>query len=316
MWNTFDGNAKLRALVTGGAGFIGSHIADRLIENGAEVRIIDDLSGGYEANVNPKAELLIGDIADQPFVAKAMSGVELVFHEAAHRAVLRSVERPLETDNANVHGTLTILTCARDAGTRRVVYASSSSIYGNTEVFPTPESTDKMPRSPYAVSKLAAEHYCRVFWELYGLETVALRYFNVYGPRQRPDSAYAAVIPLFIASLKSLSSPSVHGDGLQSRDFSYIEDVVDANMHAGFRPAEDCSGKAFNIAGGATYSLMDMLEILNRILGVQIEPIHIEPRAGDIRRSQADISAAQQYLGYQPKIDFAEGLKRTVQSIA
>lgn len=236
----------------------------------------------------------------------------MVFHQAAHRAVLRSVEHPLATDTANTHGTLTVLTCSRDAGVRRVVSASSSSIYGNIETFPTPETAEKMPRSPYAVSKLAGEHYCRVFAELFGLETVALRYFNVYGPRQRPDSAYAAVIPLFIDALRSGRPPEVHGDGLQARDFSYIDDVVDANVLSGTRPAVACSGKAYNIAGGASYSLLDLLGILQDVLGTAIEPVHVGPRAGDVRKTEADITSAARDLDFRPKVSFPEGLRLTV----
>ncbi len=302
----------VRALVTGGAGFIGSHIVDALVDRGDEVRVLDNLSTGYEANVNPKAKLIRGDVADQAAVAEAVDGCELVFHEAASRAVLRSVERPLETDTANTHGTLTVLKEAQEAGVRRVVYASSSSVYGGAELLPTPETAPAYPRSPYAVSKLAAEHYCRVFAELYGLETVALRYFNVYGPRQRPDSAYAAVIPLFIDALSKGIRPIVHGDGLQSRDFGYIADVTAANLAAAFAPATACSGNAYNIAGGREYSLLDLLNLLGGILGVQPNPEHTDPRAGDVRHSRADLAAARRDLGHGPAVSFEEGLRHTV----
>src|SRR5581483_8961868 len=302
----------VHALVTGGAGFIGSHIVDTLVERGDSVRVLDDLSAGFAENVNPKAELIQGDVANAPTVAAAVAGAEVVFHEAAHKAVLRSVEHPLETDTANTHGTLTVLKCALDAGVRRVVYASSSSIYGGAEQLPTPESAPARPRSPYAVSKLAGEHYCRVFAELYGLETVALRYFNVYGPRQRPDSMYAAVIPLFIDALRRGTVPTVHGDGLQTRDFAFIADAVEANLAAAEAPADACSGNVYNVAGGAAHSLLDLLETLGSILRVKPDPEHTDARAGDVRHSRADLSAAARDLGYRPAVDLVAGLRETV----
>src|SRR5438477_2592946 len=273
----------MRALVTGGAGFIGSNLADRLLTGGAEVRVFDNLSTGFRDNIPKDADLLEGDIRDEAAVRAAVTGVDVVFHQAAHRAVLQSVQDPLSTDLANTHGTLLVLKAAQDAGVRRVVAASSSSVYGGADQLPTPESAPLLPRSPYAVSKLAGEHYCRVFAELYGLETVALRYFNVYGPRQRPDSAYAAVIPLFIDALRSGRPPVVHGDGLQSRDFAFIADVVAANLASATAPANTCSGNAYNVAGGASYSMLDLLAILGSILGVHPEPQHTEPRPGDVR---------------------------------
>ena len=303
----------VRALVTGGAGFIGSNIADALLAEGHEVRILDDLTTGRRENVPGGADLIVGDVSDEAAVQGAVTGCEVVFHEAAHRAVLRSVEQPLATDTANTHGTLTVLASAHDAGVRRVVYASSSSVYGGAAQRPTPEIAPLLPRSPYAVTKLAGEHYCRVFSELHGLETVALRYFNVFGPRQRPDSMYAAVIPLFIEALRSGKAPIVHGDGKQSRDFTYIGDVVAANLAAAFAPAEACTGKAYNIACGGEWSLLQLLDTIGELLGVTPDPEHVDPRAGDVRHSCADVSAAQRDLGWQAATAFTDGLARTVE---
>jgi len=302
----------MRALVTGGAGFIGSNLADGLLARGAVVRVFDNFFTGFRENVPAAAELFEGDIRDEAAVRAAVAGVDVVFHQAAHRAVLQSVQDPLSTDLANTHGTLLVLKAAQDAGVRRVVAASSSSVYGGAEQLPTPESAPLVPRSPYAVSKLAGETYCRVWSELFGLETVALRYFNVYGPRQRPDSAYAAVIPLFTAALRSGARPTVHGDGKQSRSFAYIDDVVAANLAAAAAPAEACSGKAYNIGGSSPNSLLELLDELGTILGVEVDPEHTAPRAGDIRHSFADITAAARDLGWQPAVTLPDGLRRTV----
>ena len=302
----------MQTVVTGGAGFIGSNLVEALIGDGHSVRVIDNLSTGYAQYVDPAADPIIGDVADEPLVRRAVEGAEVVFHQAALRAVQRSVDNPLATDLANTHGTLTVLRAAADAGVRRVIYASSSSVYGGAGQLPTPESAPTWPRSPYAVSKLAGEHYCRVFAEIYGLETVSLRYFNVYGPRQRPDSQYAAVIPLFISALREGHDPVVHGDGKQSRDFTYIDDAVAANLSAAVAPASLCSGKAFNVAGGGAHSLLDLMAILEGILKVQARPIHSDPRPGDVRHTRADIEAAQRDLGHRPRIAFEEGLRRTV----
>jgi UDP-glucose 4-epimerase len=302
----------MNVLVTGGAGFIGSSLAERLVADGHPTRVLDDLSTGYLENVPPGAELIEGDVADEEVVTKAVEDVDVVFHLAAHRAVLRSVEHPLATDRANTHGTLTVLNAARLAGARRVVYVSSSSVYGGAAERPTPESAATIPRSPYAVSKLAGEHYSRVFWELYGLETVALRYFNVYGPRQRPDSAYAAVVPLFIEALSRREPAIVHGDGEQSRDFTYISDAVAATLAAATAPSERCAGRAFNVGGGEVHSLLDLLAVLGRIMGVEPARVHVEPRAGDVRHTEADISALRHDLGHDPAVPFADGLAQTV----
>jgi UDP-glucose 4-epimerase len=302
----------MKCLVTGGAGFIGSNLADALVADGHTVRVLDDLSTGYADNVPAAADLVEGDIRDEAGVRTAVDGVDVVFHLAAHRAVARSVDDPLATDTANTHGTLNVLVAARDAGVRRVVYASSSSVYGGADQRPTPESAPLVPRSPYAVSKLAGEHYCRVFSELFGLETVALRFFNVYGPRQRPDSMYAAVIPLFVAALAAGDSPTVHGDGRQSRDFTYVDDVAAASVAAAVAPAEACSGNAYNIAGGTEHSLLDLLAILTREMGATVEPVHVESRAGDVRHTCADASAAARDLAWHTTVDFDEGLRRTL----
>jgi len=303
----------LNALVTGGAGFIGSSIVDALVTRGDAVRVIDDLFSGFRDNVNSAAEVVVASVADAAEVRTAIEGVDVVFHQAAHRAVLLSVEDPLATDTANVHGALTVLKAAADAGVGRVVYASSSSVYGGAEQLPTPETAPLLPRSPYAVSKLTGEHYCRVFSDLYGLETVALRYFNVFGPRQRPDSAYAAVIPLFIDAMRRGEPPTVHGDGRQSRDFTYISDVVAANLAAAAAPADACSGKSYNIAGGSAHSLLDILALLSEILGVEARPVHTDPRPGDVRHTRADPTAAARDLGFDCEVGFDTGLRRTVE---
>ncbi len=305
-----------KVLVTGGAGFIGSHLVDELVETGRSVRVLDDLLSGDRRNVNPAAELMVASVADEDAVRKAVTGCDVVFHIGAHRAVLRSVENPLATDLANVHGTLTVLTAARDAGVRRVVSASSSSVYGGAEQVPTPETTTLVPRSPYAVSKLAGEHYCRVYTELFGLETVSLRYFNVYGPRQRPDSAYAAVIPLFIDAVRKGEPPTVHGDGRQSRDFSYIADAVDGTIAAAVATRDRCSGRAYNIAPGETHDLLELLEIIGSLLGVEPRPQYTDERPGDVRQTWADPSAAERDLGFHASVSFEEGLRRTVEWFA
>jgi len=302
----------MNALITGGAGFIGSHLAATLVEQGHQTRVLDNLFSGYVANVPAGAEFFEGDVADEVAVAKAMAAVDVVFHQAAHRSVFRSVEHPLTTDLANTHGTLTVLKAAADAGVRRVVYASSSSIYGGSAIQPTPESAPALPRSPYAVSKLAGEHYSRVFAELYGVETVSLRYFNVYGPRQRPDSAYAAVIPLFIDALSRNESPVVHGDGLQSRAFVYVGDAVAANLAAMNAPASACQGQAYNVAGAETVDLLGLLDRLGALIGVEPGPIHTDPRPGDVRHTSAEISAARDALGHEPRVGLEEGLRRTI----
>jgi len=302
----------MRVLVTGGAGFIGSHLVDALVARGDDVVVLDDLSTGSRNNLHPGATFVEGSIADEDAARAAVEGCELVFHEAAHKAVLRSVEQPLTTDTANTHGTLTMLKAALDAGVRRFVHASSSSVYGGADLVPTPESAPLLPRSPYAVTKLAAEHYCRVFAELYGLQTVALRYFNVYGPRQRPDALYAAVIPLFIDALLNGRDPLVHGDGLQSRDFTYIADVVAANRRAAVADAASASGHVYNVAAGREWTLLDILRVLGAQLGIEPHPQFSEPRAGDVRHSRADASAAARDLDFRATVGLEDGLRMTV----
>jgi UDP-glucose 4-epimerase len=306
----------MKILVTGGAGFIGSHIADALVAEGHSLRVLDDLSSGSLGSVPPDVEFIDGSVVDERAVRAAVDDVEVVFHQAAHRAVLRSVEHPLTTDQANTHGTLTVLTASAAAGVRRVIYASSSSVYGIGAARPAAETQPPRPRSPYAVTKLAGEHYCRVFAELHGLETVALRYFNVYGPRQRPDSPYAAVIPLFMQALANGAAPNVNGDGRQSRDFTYIDDVVLANLAAARAPASSCSGKVYNVAGGAAYSLLELLDILGEIIGIEPRPTFSDPRPGDVRHTRAEITAARRDLGHTPRTALPDGLRRTLEWFA
>jgi UDP-glucose 4-epimerase len=304
----------MRALVTGGAGFIGSNLVDALVDRGADVVVLDDLSSGRLENVNPAADLIQGDIVDKSAVDSATAGCDIVFHQAARRAVLQSIEHPLDTDRVNVAGTLTVLMGARDAGVRHIVFGASSSVYGGAATRPTPESAPPNPRSPYAVTKYAGEQYCRVFTEMYGLETVALRYFNVYGPRQRPDSRYAAVIPLFLDAMATGRPPEVHGDGQQSRHFTFVSDAVNANLRAA-EAAPHCSGRVYNVAGPRAYTLLEVLGVLGDVLAVRADPIHTDPRAGDIRHSLADLSAARRDLGYAPMIELQDGLRLTVESL-
>jgi len=300
------------ALVTGGAGFIGSHLVDALVARGDRVRVLDDLSTGRRENLAAAAELVEGSVADEHAVARAVDGIEVVFHLGALGAVARSVADPRASNAANVDGTLNVLTLARDAGVRRVVFASSSSVYGGAEVVPTPESTPLRPRSPYANTKLAGEWYVRLFAELYPIETVALRYFNVFGPRQRPDSTYAAVIPLFAAALLAGDRPTVHGDGTQSRDFTFVSDVVAANLAAAAADPARASGQAFNVAPGAGTSLLELLDGLAACIGVTPDPVFVDPRPGDVKISCADASAARDVLGWAPTVSVADGLARYV----
>lgn len=300
-------------LITGGAGFIGSNIAEELVQRGERVRVLDNFSTGKRENISvfvENVELVEGDLRDLPAVRQAAAGVDYILHLGALPSVQRSVDDPLTTHAVNATGTLNLLVAAREAGVRRVVYAASSSAYGDSPTLPKREDMLPRPKSPYAVSKLTGEQYCQTFTEVYGLETVCLRYFNVFGPRQDPTSQYSGVIPLFITAMLRGEPPTVHGDGLQSRDFSYISNVVHANLLTVTAP--DAAGRVFNVACGERYTLLDMIAALNEILGTQIEPMYAEPRVGDVRHSLADISAAQEVLGYRVLVDFYDGLRRTV----
>jgi len=300
-------------LVTGGAGFIGSHLATALVERGKRVRVLDNLSTGSRQNLahlGGRVELIEGDLLDQATVERAVAGAEVIYHQAALASVPRSVEKPLDTNAACVTGTLQLLDAARRAGVRRVIYAGSSSAYGNQPKMPKSESDLPSPLSPYAAAKLAGEYYCRAFTETYGLETVVIRYFNVFGPRQDPHSEYSAVIPLFVTAMLAGRRPTVFGDGRQSRDFTFIDNVVAGNLAAEHAP--EAVGRVFNVACGQQFSLLELIASINRVLGTNIEPEFAPPRAGDVRESLADISEARAALGYQPAVDFDEGLRRSI----
>ena len=303
-------------LVTGGAGFIGSHIAQALLERGDRVRVLDNLSTGKRENLpaagGPAAgpvELIQADLTDMEAVSAAMRGVDCVFHQAALASVPRSIERPLDTHAACVTGTLVVLDAARRAGVRRVVYAASSSAYGDQPTSSKRETDLPLPLSPYAAAKLAGEYYCHAFAQSYGLETVALRYFNVFGPRQDPGSPYSAVIPLFITAMLAGRQPEIYGDGQQSRDFTYVDNVVAGNLLAA--DAAGVSGRVMNVANGRATTLLSLVALLNDMLGTKLGPIHHPARTGDVRESLADISLARKLLAYDPQVDFEEGLRRT-----
>jgi UDP-glucose 4-epimerase len=300
-------------LVTGGAGFIGSHIAEALVARGDKVRVLDNLSTGHLKNMasfRERVEFIQADLLAASSVAKAVRGVECVFHHAALASVPLSVERPLDVHAACATGTLILLEEAHRAGVRRVVYAASSSAYGNQPTAVKRETDMPAPLSPYAAAKLAGELYCQAFTATHGLETVALRYFNIFGPRQDPGSPYSAVIPLFISAMIAGQQPVIHGDGGQSRDFCFVSNVVQANLLAA--DAADVSGRVFNVASGKSTDLLTLLGILNRLLAVDVKPRHEPPRAGDVRESRADITEARRWLGYKPEVDFEEGLRRSI----
>jgi nucleoside-diphosphate-sugar epimerase len=301
-----------RVLVTGGGGFIGSNLVERLVRDGWRVRVLDNFATGHRdnlADVVDEIELVEGDIQSYERVHNAVRGCELVFHQAALPSVPRSIQDPLTSNASNVIGTLNVLLAARDEGVRRVVFASSSSVYGANPDLPKREEMSALPIAPYAVSKLAAEGYCRAFFNVYGLETVALRYFNVFGPRQDPLSQYAAVIPRFVVSVLNAARPVIYGDGEQSRDFTYIDNAVDANLLASHAP--DVGGEVFNIACGERITLNRLVAELRAVSGIEFDPTYAESRPGDVRHSLAEITRARNRLGYEPETDFREGLRRT-----
>jgi UDP-glucose 4-epimerase len=303
-------------LVTGAAGFIGSNLVHALIARGEDVRGIDNFSHGRRENlagIAGKIEFLEADITDAGAMQAACSGIDYVLHQAALGSVPRSIANPLASNHANVVGTLNVLEAARQSGVKRVVYASSSSIYGDTPTLPKHEDIPANPISPYAVSKYTGELYAQSFSRILGLETVSLRYFNVFGPRQHPTSEYAAVIPKFIRAMMHRQQPTIFGDGQQSRDFTYIENVISANLLACAVPAERVSGKAFNIAAGEKFSLLQLYEVLQQLTGFSKPPLFAPSRTGDVRDSLADTSRAQSAMGYKTLVDFKEGLRRTVE---
>ncbi len=300
-------------LVTGGAGFIGSNLVHELLRRGERVRVLDNFSTGRRENLrglDGKIEIIEGDLGNPAAVKQAVHGTDLILHHAALPSVTRSMEDPTGTHAANATGTLNLLVAARASNVKRVVYASSSSVYGDSPVLPKEEGMRPEPKSPYAASKVAGEGYCLAFWKAYGLESVCLRYFNVFGPRQDPNSPYGAVIPNFITTMLQGEPPTIFGDGLQSRDFTYVEDVVEATLLAATVPA--AAGQVLNIACGRQHTLWDLVRILNDVLGTETFPRLARPRSGDVRHSQAEVMKARALLGFRPRIDFEEGLRRTV----
>jgi UDP-glucose 4-epimerase len=300
-------------LITGGAGFIGSNLAAELVQRGEAVRVLDNYSTGRRSNlasIADRVELIEGDLRSYHQVQEAVKGVDFVLHQGALPSVPRSVRDPITTNEVNVLGTLNILQAARDAGVKRLVYASSSSVYGDNPELPKRESMCPRPLSPYAISKLAGEQYCQAFWRLYGFETVCLRYFNVFGPRQDPASQYAAVIPRFITAMLNGADAIIYGDGRQSRDFTFIANVVQANLRACVAP--NAAGVVCNIACGERYTLLELVERLAQITGLAPSVRHADPRPGDVPHSQADISEARTRLGYEPEVDLTTGLEQTV----
>lgn len=304
-------------LVTGGAGFIGSHIVERLLKDGHSVRVLDNLSSGKKENLdlsNANLELAIGDIVNYEDCRKALNGIEFCLHQAALRSVPKSMLNPHDYNKVNIDGVLNMLRAARDAGIKRFVFASSSSVYGDTNIFPQKE--EHLPRliSPYALSKLAGEYYCRIFSKNYGLETVSLRYFNVFGPRQAVDDEYSVVIPKFIVNMLKDTPPPVHGDGRQSRDFTYVENIVQANILSALAPNIKC--EVFNAACGKDYSVLEIVSALNKIMHKKIRPVFEPSRMGDVKRTLADISRIKKGVKYRPQVNFEDGLASTVKWVS
>ena len=300
-------------VVTGGAGFIGSHLVERLVADGHTVRVVDNLETGSRRNlrdVEDAIEFVEADVCNRDEMDRVMAGADFCLHQAAIPSVPRSVEEPLETNRASVDGTLSVLLAAKEAGVRRVVYAASSSAYGDSLTLPKVESMIADPISPYAVAKLTGEYYCRAFFRVYGLETVSLRYFNIFGPRQDPKSPYAGVIPIFMTALSERRPPTIFGDGEQTRDFTYVANAVDANLRACH--AEGVSGKVLNIARGESVTVNELFRLLRGIMNVDIEPSYEPPRTGDVLHSVADIARARDLLGYTPSVGLREGLEETV----
>jgi len=304
-----------RVVVTGGAGFIGSHLSEELVNRGYQVDIIDNLFTGRMENINSlllkaDATLIKGNILDAPFIRRALHEADLVFHQAAVTSVPYSIRDPEKTNHTNISGTLNVLLAAREQGVKKVIYASSSSVYGDTSVLPKVEDMIPNPQSPYALTKLTGEYYCQVFQQVYGVPTVCLRYFNVYGPRQNPNSEYAAVIPKFITSINNGKAPTIYGDGEQSRDFTYVKDVVEANILA----AESDATGVFNIGSGESTTINQLATLCSKLLGKDdINPIHESPRLGDVKDSLANITKAKAFC-YNPKYSLEEGLRETIAS--
>ena len=304
-------------LITGGVGFIGSNIAYELVQRGERVRVVDNFSTGNERNISDimdKIELVEADVRDLEKMRSAVEGIDFVLHQAALPSVARSVDNPIDSNEVNVNGTLNLLVAARDAGVKRFVYAASSSAYGNSPALPKNEDMPSHPLSPYAISKLLGEHYCRIFHTIYKLETVSLRYFNVFGPRQDPASPYSAAIPKFINAMLEGEPITIYGDGEQSRDFTYVQNVVNANLLACEAP--DAAGTVINVACGDQISLNRLISIMEEELGIEAQRVYTRSLPGDVKHSRADISRARALLGYEPAVAFDEGLKMTVQWFA